>query len=140
MAKLKKKNPGKTTKGVMYKSDIEAREKDSKRRQKGVIFFVRVFGLFLMTLVSVIYVQLVPLLLIFLGGYMGIPVDAGINSMDTMIWILASLAMIGPLLYGYIKIITKIWHRMIIDGSALFRFKNKEKIEHNDFDESTSVK
>lgn len=82
--------------------------------------FVRTLGIILLVVSMGAYFQIVPLTLVFVGGYLGVKPDATYSEMDTIIWAISSAAFIVPMVWAFIKWVKYIWARFIIDPISLF--------------------
>jgi hypothetical protein len=93
-------------------------------------FTSKVLGIILLSMSLSVFVQAVPLMYIFIGGYLGVPSDAKIGSMDTMVWILTSVTMMILSLYTFITWMKFLWRRFITNPTPLRLWKKKEKHAH----------
>lgn len=74
----------------------------------------KVSGVFLALISFSVFVQGLPFVFIFIGGYIGIPTDISMNSMDAMIWLLTSVGTLAVLTVGFVYWIKFIVRRLII--------------------------
>lgn len=83
----------------------------------------RIIGLITLGMSTSMFVQGLPFLFIFLGGMMGIPTDAKFTSIDTVIWLLTSVAMMIVAVYVFITWMKYVWRRFVVEATPLFRSK-----------------
>lgn len=98
-------------------------ERVTKKKKLGTFMsqgLVRALGVMLLTLSAAVYLQLVPLTLVMLGGYLGVQPDAGLNNMDTLIWGITGFAVVVPMVWVFIKWVKYIWGRFIVQPLSLF--------------------
>lgn len=95
----------------------------AKARRKAFFskLFMRLIGCLGLLATTSLLVQGIPLLFIFLGGMMGIPADANINTMDTMIWLLTCVTMMMFVLYVSIAWLKFLWNRFILKATPFHR-------------------
>lgn len=116
----------KTNKKVELPTALRGMEssKLTKKRQASTFFMhaaIRFVGLMLVTISGTMYAQLVPLTLVFMGGYLGIQPDATINQMDTLIWALTGIALLVPMGWIFIRWLQFVWTRFILNPARLYR-------------------
>lgn len=104
----------------------EAKKPDAKSNNQSKLsrYMIRTTGAFFLALSVSIYAQLVPLLFVFIGAYLGIPSDASMNDMDSMIWLLTSITMMILSIFAFIAWIKFVWRRFITDPKPLFKRKH----------------
>lgn len=90
-------------------------------------FLTKTVGVILLSFSLSVFIQGVPLMFVFIGAYLGVPVDAKVGNMDTMIWLLTSVTMMLLALYGFITWMKFLWRRFITNPAPLGLFKKKEK-------------
>lgn len=90
-------------------------------------FALKGLGFILLAMSLSVFVQAVPLMYIFIGGYLGIPADARVGNMDTMVWILTSVTMMILTLYAFITWMKFVWRRFITNPTPLQLWKKREK-------------
>ncbi|WP_078598688.1 hypothetical protein [Evansella clarkii] len=91
----------------------------------------RMFGALLLLVSGSMFMQGIPLMFVFIAAYLGIPADATVGGIDTMVWLLTSVTMMVLAIYVFIVWIKFIWGRFITNPKPLFSlFKNKEKHAH----------
>lgn len=99
----------------------EAEPKSTK--QQMVMFMatglVRTLGIILLIVSMGAFFQIVPLTLVFVGGYLGVQPNATYTEMDTIIWAISSVAFIVPMVWAFIKWVKYIWARFIIHPISL---------------------
>lgn len=89
-------------------------------------FATRVFGAFLLAMSVSVFAQGIPLLFVFIGAYLGVPAEATINDMDTMVWLLTSITMMVVAVYAFITWMKFVWSRFITNPTSLLQsFKIK---------------
>ena len=66
-------------------------------------FVRKAIGVTAILLSTSIFVQGIPLLYVFLGAYLGVPADAKIGDMDSMIWLLTCVTLMPLAVYGFVK-------------------------------------
>lgn len=81
---------------------------------------IRFVGLMLVTISVTMYAQLVPLTLVFMGGYLGIAPDASLNQMDTLIWAMTGVALIVPMGWVFLRWLQYVWTRFLLHPSRLY--------------------
>jgi hypothetical protein len=90
-------------------------------------FVPRGLGAILLAISLSVFTQGVPLMFVFIGAYLGVPADAKVGNMDTMVWLLTSVTMMFLVLYGFISWMKFLWRRFITNPVPLHLFKKKEK-------------
>lgn len=91
-------------------------------------FVTRALGVIFLAISVSVFVQGIPLLYVFLGAYLGVPADAKVSNMDTMIWLLTCLTMMILALYAFISWTKFLWRRFIANPRPLVSpFKKKDK-------------
>lgn len=87
----------------------------------------RILGVGLLILSFAVYLQLVPLSLVLVGGMMGLGADDPVVSADGVVWILSSAAMLAPMVYFFIRWVQYLWVRFIRRPSlsTLFAWSRK---------------
>lgn len=75
--------------------------------------FSRAIGLVVIVMSAAMYVQLVPLVMVFTGGYMGIQSGEVTLNMDLMIWLITGVALVVPMIYIFIQWMKYIWSRFV---------------------------
>lgn len=93
-------------------------------------FASKVLGAIILSMSLSVFVQGVPLMYVFIGGLLGLPADAKIGSVDTMIWILTSVTMMLLSLYTFIAWMKFVWRRFITNPTPMRLWKKKEKHAH----------
>lgn len=81
---------------------------------------IRTLGIILLIVSTGAYFQLVPLTLVFVGGYLGVQPGATFSDMDTMIWAISGVAFLVPMVWAFIHWVKYIWGRFIIHPISLF--------------------
>lgn len=72
---------------------------------------LRLVGVLGISVLSGLYFQMVPLLLVLLGGYLGITRLE--LTVDVLIYGLSGFAVVLPLVYFYTKAVAALWHRLV---------------------------
>lgn len=73
----------------------------------------RIVGVFALAFVTSVYVQVLPLVLVFLSGYIGIS-TGDVAMLDAMIFCLSGVALIVPLIYAFIILAKSIWLHLLL--------------------------
>ncbi|MCR6108736.1 hypothetical protein HXA34_20780 [Salipaludibacillus agaradhaerens] len=98
----------------------------SPKPKKNVL--TKLFGVCLLIASLSVFAQGIPLMFVFIGAYLGVPADAVIGNMDTMIWLLTSVTMLILSVYAFVSWMKFLWRRFIIDPKPLLQlFWKKEK-------------
>lgn len=110
----------------------ETKEKESKT--KSVMDYmkrmgIRGIGLFLAGFGISLYIQGLPLVIMFLSGYMQIPLDGTANNADIVAWSLSSLGVIALLFYGIIVWLRFVWRCLIADPMYFLRKRAGKQVE-----------
>lgn len=89
-------------------------EKSTKKLNIDIkrVGFIVAGVVFILTSLS-LYVQAVPLLYVFVGGYVGVAFQGTPNTTDLMVWAFASLSVLVPTVYGFIQWIRFLYRRFI---------------------------
>lgn len=91
-------------------------------------FATRALGVFFLAISASVFVQAIPLMYVFIGAYLGVPADATVSQMDTLVWLLTSFTMMILAVYAFISWMKFLWRRFITNPRPLFSsFKKKEK-------------
>lgn len=80
----------------------------------------RVFGVVILGVSLSLFVQALPFMYIFLGAYIGVPTDASVSDMDTMVWLLTSATMMILALYVFVTWMKYAWYRFMMNPKPLF--------------------
>ena len=98
-------------------------DKATKSGQKGQMtslaklqmgrFAKSAFGLVLLVMSASVFVQVIPLVYIFIGGLLGLPADAKLNTMDGGIWVLTCVTTMLIAVYGFIAWSKYVWNRFV---------------------------
>lgn len=99
-------------------TNLQSVETQSKSRKDKVLHSIwasvsRVIGLVVIVMSATMYVQLVPLVMVFIGGYMGIQSGEVTLNMDLMIWLITGIALVVPMIYIFIQWMKYIWSRFV---------------------------
>lgn len=94
---------------------------------KLVAFVSRVIGLIAVAFTFAMFVQVVPLLLVFTGGILGIAADSPVQSVDGVIWILTSISLLIPLVYFLIQWVKYLCVRFVVRPGPLPLFPSDMK-------------
>jgi len=73
----------------------------------------RGFGLVLLAMSASVFIQMIPLVYIFIGGLLGLPADAKLTSMDGAIWLLTCVTAMLIAVYGFIAWTKYVWGRFV---------------------------
>ncbi|MCC2248987.1 hypothetical protein JUJ52_03315 [Virgibacillus sp. AGTR] len=87
----------------------------------------RILGVIFLTMSVSVFAQGIPLMFVFIGAYLGIPTDATVGEMDTMVWLLTSVTMMILAVYAFLAWMKYLWRIFITNPKTLFSFKRKEK-------------
>lgn len=90
-------------------------------------FLSKGLGAILLVISLSMFMQGVPLMFVFIGAYLGVPADATVGNMDTMVWLLTSVTMMFLALYSFITWVKFLWRKFITNPAPLNLFKKKEK-------------
>lgn len=90
-------------------------------------FLSKVLGAIFLSLSLSVFIQGVPLMFVFIGAYLGVPAEARVGDMDTMIWLLTSVTMMLLALYTFITWMKFLWRRFITNPKPLSLPKKKEQ-------------
>lgn len=101
--------------------------KELPKQSKGSRFGAYLTGVALVLFSVSVFMQAVPLMYVFIGAYLGLPADATIGSVDSIVWILTSLTLMLLVVYGFIRWMTFLTKRFFIQAKPLFRFKKHKQ-------------
>lgn len=90
-------------------------------------FLSRGLGAILLAMSLSVFAQGIPLMFVFIGAYLGVPAEAKIGDMDTMVWLLTSLTMMILVLYAFISWMKFLWRRFVTNPVPFRFFRKKEK-------------
>lgn len=92
--------------------------------------FLRILGVVAIGVLTGIYFQVVPLLLVLLGGYMGI--NRLELTVDAVIYALSGLAIVAPMVYFYSKGVLYLWGRLVFARHPSLSFSTHHReTEHS---------
>lgn len=92
--------------------------------------FLRIVGVAGIGVLTGLYFQVVPLLLVLLGGYMGI--NKLTLTVDAVIYALSGLAVVAPMVYFYIKGVLYLWGRLVFARHPSLSFSTHHReTEHS---------
>lgn len=103
--------------------DTKENENNIKNNVKKSV--VRALGVFLLGASVSIYVQALPLVFVFLGGYMRLPSDGSATIMDLSIWILTCVGILIPSIYVFIVWMKFVWRRFVKNPQSFTLFSKK---------------
>ena len=81
----------------------------------------RALGVFIILMASVMFVQVTPLVVAFIGAYVGIPAQGAVQNADIIVWVLSSLAVLAAMVVVYLRIIYSVWRRMVVATVSFFK-------------------
>lgn len=90
-------------------------------------FLSKGLGAIILAISLSVFMQGIPLMFVFIGAYLGVPADAKVSNMDTMVWLLTSVTMMLLALYTFIAWMKFLWRKFITNPAPLHLFKKKEK-------------
>lgn len=103
--------------------DVKESESTTKNNVKKSV--LRAVGVFLLGASISIYVQALPLVFVFLGGYMRLPSDGSATIMDLSIWILTCVGILIPSIYVFIVWMKFVWQRFVRNPQSFTLFSKK---------------
>ena len=110
------------------KADVRKFPESKIALTTGKKFAIRALGAFILAMSVSVFAQGIPLLFVFIGAYLGVPADATINDMDTMVWVLTSVTMMIVAVYAFITWMKFVRRRFIAKPAPIFTsFKRKAK-------------
>lgn len=83
-------------------------------------------GLLALFLSVTVYMQALPMVFVFSGGFMGIPSDATMNDVDSVIWLFTSFALMLVSVYGFIAWAKYLFGKFISNIAPIFQSKLKK--------------
>lgn len=102
--------------------ETQASTSDATKQRMGTFMatgIIRALGIVLLVVSMGAYFQIVPLTLVFIGGYLGVQPGASYGEMDTLIWAMTGIAVIIPMVWAFIKWVKYVWVRFIIRPISL---------------------
>jgi hypothetical protein len=98
----------------MIKKKQQASESPDKKITVNKNTFIRkTIGLALLVISASVFIQGIPLMFVFIGAYLGVPADATIGNMDTMIWLLTCVTMMVLVLYAFLTWMKCLWRQFM---------------------------
>lgn len=73
----------------------------------------KVFGVSIITVSFATMVQILPLLFVFVGAYMGLQPNVSLGHIDAVIWALTCVSVLVVALYVYINCLKYVWLKMV---------------------------
>lgn len=85
-----------------------------KERSKAERFAISMLSLLFVAVSIGVYIQLLPLVYVFLGAMMGLSPDVKIGQMDLVVWAMTCIGVTLPLSYLLIRICRYLWRHMVM--------------------------
>lgn len=103
--------------------DVKESERNARNNVKKSV--LRAVGVILLGVSTSIYVQVLPLVFVFLGGYMRLPLKGSATIMDLSIWILTCVGILIPSIYAFITWMKFVWKRFVRNPQSFTLFSKK---------------
>lgn len=106
----KKANKAVKNKGTSKQPDTVGQ---ATKKRSAKTTFKSIIGIILIGMSVSVYVQALPLTIIFLGGMLGIPVKTEAAPADMLVWGVSGIGIAGLVTYSLIRLCGVIWHGMV---------------------------
>lgn len=85
----------------------------STKKRSAKTTFKSIMGIILIGISVSVYLQALPLTIIFLGGMLGIPATSDAAPADMLVWGVSGIGVAGLVTYSLIRLCGAIWHGMV---------------------------
>lgn len=111
-SKQSKKAADKAVKNKGTSKQPDMVEQSTEKRSAKTIF-KSIMGIILIGISVSVYIQALPLTIIFLGGMLGIPVKTEAAPADMLVWGVSGIGIAGLITYSLIRLCGVIWYGMV---------------------------
>lgn len=102
-------------------------KQDDKRKSYVVRQTIRALGLLILGFSASLYIEGLPIVFVFLTGYVGVRLDAKLSTVGSGLWLLSCIGVMLPLLYVFLAWIRFVWHRFLVHPESVKLFSSRHQ-------------